>query len=67
MITIKVDQDVCQGYGNCVLNFPEAFDLSPAAVVELRLAEVPDEAADRVRAAVRECPASAISSSLGPV
>ena len=64
MITIKVDKDSCQGYGNCVLNYPDAFDLGADAVVELLKSEVADDAADKVRAAVRDCPATAISSSL---
>jgi ferredoxin len=64
MIEIRTDENACQGYGNCVLNFPEAFDLSPSAVVELKLSEVPDSDADKVRAAIAECPAAAISSSL---
>ena len=66
MITIKADQDVCQGYGNCVLAFPGAFDLDDNGIVQLLQPEVSDDAAGDVRAAVRECPSEAISSSLDP-
>lgn len=64
VISISVDQDVCQGYGNCVLHFPEAFDLGPSSVVELLQAEVSDDRAELVRTVVLDCPAGAIASSL---
>ena len=64
MITIKADQTACQGYGNCVLAFPDAFDLTDSGFVQLLTAEGSDDAAEKVRAAVRDCPTAALSSSL---
>ncbi|WP_250282816.1 MULTISPECIES: ferredoxin [unclassified Frankia] len=60
MITIRVDRDVCQGYGNCVLADPEIFDVDDDGLVVLSQATVAGERLPAVRRAEYDCPSKAI-------
>lgn len=60
--TVEVDDDVCNGYGNCVIAAPAVFDLDPdtnlAVVLENPTAD------DAVLEAVADCPVRAIRTAL---
>lgn len=60
MTRVAVEVQRCEGYGNCVVAAPIAFDLDDEGKAVLLRAAV--AAADRaaVTAAVRSCPAAAI-------
>lgn len=57
-----VDHSLCQGYGNCVMEAPEVFELDEhgLSIVIKENIDDPGEQA-RVRTAVELCPMSAIS------
>ncbi|RLV54557.1 ferredoxin [Aeromicrobium phragmitis] len=58
---IHLDLDLCLGYGNCVIEAPEYFELDDDSGKAIVLIENPAET-DRsvVEAAVRSCPAVAL-------
>jgi ferredoxin len=58
--TIKVNRETCQGYGNCVMAFPEAFDLDDDGFVVLKRDTADDSEADPLRRAVYDCPTDSI-------
>jgi len=58
---VHVDGNVCAGFGVCVGLCPEVFELHDDGYATVRVSEVPPELEDAVRAAVNQCPASAIS------
>ncbi|WP_430330938.1 ferredoxin [Rhodococcus sp. ACT016] len=60
MATIKVDLNKCQGYANCVVTSPDAFDLGDDGKVALLIQEVSAEALAEVEEGVRSCPAAAL-------
>lgn len=55
---VEVDEQLCNGYGNCVIAAPAVFDLDPATDLAVVL-ESPT-ADDDVLEAVAECPVHAI-------
>jgi ferredoxin len=58
-ITVTVDLDLCNGYGNCVVAAPEVFDLDPETNLAIvRDIHPADEAA--VAEAELDCPVRAI-------
>ncbi|MEO3758808.1 ferredoxin [Mycobacterium sp. B14F4] len=66
---ITADRDVCIQAGNCVMSAGAVFDQDDDGVVVLlvdtdggavQTGEVPDEELDRVREAVKLCPAQAL-------
>jgi ferredoxin len=61
MATITADPSACQGYGNCLTNASDVFDMDDDGVV-IVLRETVDEA-DRVRVeeAARSCPVNALT------
>ena len=61
MPRISADTSACQGYGNCLTNASDVFDIDDDGVVVV-LREVVD-AGDRARVeeAVRSCPVSALT------
>jgi ferredoxin len=61
MISIKVDREVCQGYGNCVLALPSVFDIDETGQVILLQETVDSATLDGVRRAVHDCPTDAIA------
>jgi ferredoxin len=59
---IHLDLSLCQGYGNCVMEAPQEFDLDEQSGTAVLLREeVDDEARNRVEAAALVCPMQAIS------
>lgn len=59
MITVKVDMDLCQNYGQCVFEAPKVFHLNDEDKLEY-VAEVDDSERDNVENAVDVCPMQAI-------
>jgi ferredoxin len=60
MTKIKVNRETCQGYGNCVIAFPEAFDLDDDGLVVLKRDTADGSEADPLRRAVYDCPTDSI-------
>ena len=59
---IHLDLSLCQGYGNCVMEAPQEFDLDEESGQAVLLREeVAEEARSRVEQAVLVCPMQAIS------
>ncbi|TSD58750.1 ferredoxin [Aeromicrobium piscarium] len=58
---VHLDLDLCLGYGNCVIEAPDHFELDDDSGKAIILIENPEES-DRavVEAAVRSCPAIAL-------
>ena len=59
MITIKVDMDKCQHYGQCVYEAPNIFKLNANDKLEY-LASVDESERDNVNSASDICPMQAI-------
>lgn len=57
---VKVDGDVCEANGVCASLVPEVFDLDDEDILHIRVPEVPQAVAGRVRYAVRSCPKAAL-------
>ena len=59
---IVIDDDLCRGFGNCMLAAPEIFDLKPDSTIVTILQERP---AEELRAAAEEavlsCPVEALA------
>lgn len=60
MSRVEVDYDVCEGHGMCEAMAPDFFELEDDDMLTVRRAEVPDDRAGEVRAAVESCPAQAL-------
>lgn len=60
MIKVSVDQNRCQGYGNCVSAEPDVFDLDESGLAFAREEEMPDGRLGAMRAAAVVCPVDAI-------
>ena len=58
---VRVDTDLCAGFGICVGICPEVFELHDDGYATVLLDEIPPELADSVRRAASQCPAQAIS------
>lgn len=61
MIRVNVDRNSCQGYGNCVLAFPSAFDIDDEGLVVLKEPNVDEENLNALRRAAYDCPTDSIS------
>ena len=61
MITISIDMDKCQHYGQCVFEAEDIFELDDDGTIQY-VKEVPDDRQDDVDNAVDVCPMQAISS-----
>jgi ferredoxin len=57
---VRVDTDLCAGFGICVGVCPEAFELHDDGYAVVLVGEVPPELEDPVRRAASQCPAQAI-------
>ncbi|WP_209448853.1 ferredoxin [Rhodococcus qingshengii] len=58
---IELDLELCLGYGNCIAEAPEHFDLDEETNKAIVLIEEPSaDDRDVVEAAVRSCPAVAL-------
>ncbi len=60
MITIEIDMDKCQHYGQCVFEAEDIFQLDDDGEINYAK-EVPDDRKDDVENAVDVCPMQAIS------
>ena len=58
---VRIDNDLCAGFGICVGIAPEMFELHDDGYATVLLREVPPDLEDLVRRAVSQCPAQAIS------
>jgi ferredoxin len=61
MTTIKVNRETCQGYGNCVIAFPGAFDIDDDGIVVLKRAHAEGGEEDQLHRAVYDCPTDSIA------
>lgn len=58
---ITLDAELCLGYGNCVVEAPDLFDLDPARNQAVVLDPTPEEPMrESAERAVRICPAAAL-------
>lgn len=58
---IEIDEDTCNGYGNCVIAAPQVFDLDPETNAAVLLDRHPVEGDDEaVEEAAADCPVQAI-------
>lgn len=62
---VRIDPEVCAGFGICVGIAPEIFALHDDGYGAVLIAEVPPEYEELVRRAVDQCPSRAISLSDG--
>jgi ferredoxin len=60
MITINIDMDSCQNYGQCVFEAEDIFQLDEDGKIQYTK-EVPDDRLEDVENAVDVCPMQAIS------
>jgi ferredoxin len=60
MITIDIDMDKCQNYGQCVFEAEDIFQLDDDGEIQFTK-EVPNDRLDDVENAVDVCPMQAIS------
>jgi ferredoxin len=58
---VRVDAQVCAGFGVCLGLCPEVFELHDDGYSIVLVGEVPPELEDAVRQAFSQCPARAIS------
>jgi ferredoxin len=57
---IRIDTDLCAGFGICVGISPEMFELHDDGYATVLLSDVPPELEDLMRRAASQCPAQAI-------
>jgi ferredoxin len=58
---VEIDQELCCGYGNCVVHAPEVFELDHAdGLAVVLVANPPEGEQAAVREAAADCPVSAI-------
>lgn len=57
---VRVDPDLCAGFGLCVGILPEVFQLHDDGYATVLVSEVPPELEDLVSRAASQCPAQAI-------
>ncbi len=58
---VRVDPELCAGFGICVGICPEVFELHDDGYATVLVSEVPAELQDLVQRAASQCPARAIS------
>lgn len=59
---IKVDLDICDAHGACVMEAPEIFSLEDDdEVVQLQMAEPPEDLRKAAERAAQSCPVQAIT------
>ncbi len=58
---VRIDTDLCAGFGICVGISPEVFELHEDGYATVLVDEVPPELEELVLRAVDQCPARAIS------
>ncbi|WP_026197832.1 ferredoxin [Sciscionella marina] len=60
MSKLRVDRELCEGYGNCVFQAPDIFDLGDDNVVSLLKEDIAESDRVRVEEAVQSCPVAAL-------
>ncbi|AEV73721.1 MAG: ferredoxin [Mycobacteriaceae bacterium] len=60
MSVIKADEEVCQGYANCVVAAADIFDIGDAGTVVILDDTVAESDEARIVTAIRSCPVSAL-------
>jgi ferredoxin len=60
MSRLRVDRDLCEGYGNCVFQAPDVFDLGDDNVVTLLKDDIDESGRVRIEEAVESCPVAAL-------
>jgi ferredoxin len=58
---VRVNADICAGFGICTGIAPEVFELHDDGYAVVLVSEVAPELEDMVRRAASQCPAQAIS------
>ncbi|GAA4738280.1 hypothetical protein GCM10023350_23050 [Nocardioides endophyticus] len=58
---ISLDRSLCNGYGNCVIEAPELFDLDESGIGVVLQEEPDDSMLTLAEAAARICPVIAIT------
>jgi ferredoxin len=58
---VSVDPDLCQGHARCWQICPDVFDLDDEGHASVVVTDVPDDLAEKVREAARNCPERAIT------
>lgn len=58
---VRVDSQICAGFGVCLGLCPEVFELHDDGYAVVRVGEVPEEHEAAVRTAASQCPSNAIS------
>ncbi len=58
---VRVDPEICAGFGICVGICPEVFELHDDGYAMVLVGEVPPELEDLVQRAASQCPARAIA------
>lgn len=60
MPTLRVDDELCLGYGNCVEIAPELFEIDQDGIAHVLNPHPPANLLDKARKAARDCPSRAI-------
>ena len=63
---VRVDPEICAGFGVCLGLCPEVFELHDDGYAIVLVGEVPPELEDIVRQAAVQCPSNAITVSDDP-
>ena len=58
---VRVDPEICAGFGICVGISPEVFELHDDGYARVLVGEVPPELEDLVQRAASQCPSRAIT------
>jgi ferredoxin len=58
---VKVDEQACKGYANCVMAVPDLFDLDDRAIAVVLVQDIPEHRRGDAVEGVRSCPAHALS------
>lgn len=58
---VRVDPQVCAGFGACLGLSPEVFELHDDGYAIVKVSEVPKQLEEVVRTAASQCPSGAIS------
>jgi ferredoxin len=61
MPKLTADLELCQGYGNCITNASDVFDIDDDGKVTLLTDTIPGADRARILDAVRSCPVNALS------